>query len=103
MNHSEPVIAAGPRGRRSKPHTFWHLGEVHLEIDSRLVFVWRAVDDVRDVLVQTGRNKRAALKLMGKPLKKYAVFRRDANQSKPGIGQTRPRIRGFAGASSSLP
>jgi transposase-like protein len=38
------------------------------------VYLWRAVDaegEVLDVLVQTKRNKRAALKLMRKLLKKY--------------------------------
>jgi transposase-like protein len=39
-----------------------------------LVYLWSAVDaegEVLDVLVQTRRNKRAALKLMRKLLKKY--------------------------------
>ena len=39
-----------------------------------MVYLWRAVDaegEVLDVLVQTKRNKRAALKLMRKLLKKY--------------------------------
>jgi transposase-like protein len=37
--------------------------------------LWRAVDaegEVLDVLVQSKRNKHAAMKLMRKPLKKYA-------------------------------
>ncbi len=57
-----------------KPHTIWHLDEVYLKIDGRLVYLWRAVDaegEVLDVLVQTRRNKQAALKLMRKLLKKY--------------------------------
>jgi hypothetical protein len=40
----------------------------------RMVYLWRAVDaegEVLHVLVQTRRNKRAALKLMRKLLKKY--------------------------------
>jgi len=52
----------------------WHLDEVYLKIDGRLVYLWRAVDaegEVLDVLVQTRRNRRAALKLMRKLLKKY--------------------------------
>ena len=39
-----------------------------------MVYLWCAVDaegEVLDVLVQTGRNKRAALKLMRKLLNKY--------------------------------
>src|SRR5450631_2740042 len=62
------------RRRRSKPHTTWHLDEVFLKIDGRMVYFWRAVDaegEVLDVPVQSRRNKRAALKLMRKLLKKY--------------------------------
>ncbi len=60
--------------RRLKPHTTWHLDEVYLKIDGRMVYLWRAVDaegEVLDVLIQSRRNKRAALKLMRKLLKKY--------------------------------
>jgi transposase-like protein len=68
------MIAADVRGRRSKPHTIWHLDEVSLKIDGHLVYLWRAVDaegEVLDLLVQTRRNKGAALKLVRKLLKKY--------------------------------
>jgi putative transposase len=74
VNHFGPMIAADLRRRRSKPHTIWHLDEIYLKIDGRLVYLWRAVDaegEVLDVLVHTRRNKRAALKLMRKLLKKY--------------------------------
>jgi len=74
VNHFGPRIAADLRKRRPKPHTTWHLDEVYLKIDGRLAYLWRAVDaegEVLDVLVQTRRNKRAALKLMRKLLKKY--------------------------------
>ncbi len=52
----------------------WHLDEVYLKSAGRMVYLWRAVDaegEVLDVLVQSRRNKRAALKLMRKLLKKY--------------------------------
>src|ERR1700720_1528186 len=65
VNHFGPMIVADLRRRRSKPHTTWHLDEVYLKIDGRLVYLWRAVDaegEVLDVLVQTRRNRRAALK-----------------------------------------
>ena len=74
VNHFGPKIAADLRKRRPKPHTIWHLDEVYLKIEGRLVYLWRAVDaegEVLDVLVQTKRNKRAALKLMQRLLKKY--------------------------------
>ena len=76
VNHFGPMIAADLRKRRPKPHPTWHLVEVYLKVDGRMVYVWRAVDaegEVLDVLVQSKRNKHAALKLMRKPLKKYAI------------------------------
>ena len=75
VNHFGPMIAADLRKRRLKPHGTWHLDEVYLKIDGRMVYLWRAVDaegEVLDVLVQSKRNKHAALKLMRKLLKKYA-------------------------------
>jgi transposase-like protein len=78
VNHFEPKIAADPRKRRPKPHTTWHLDEVYLKVDGRLVYLWRAVDaerEVLDVLVKTRTNKRAALKLMRKLQKKYGFAR----------------------------
>ena len=75
VNHFGPMIAADLRKRRLKPHTTWHLDEVYLKIDGRMVCLWRAVDaegEVLDVLVQSKRNKHAALKLMRKLLRTYA-------------------------------
>lgn len=75
VNHFGPTIASHLRKRRPKPHGTWHLDEVYLKIDGRMVYLWRAVDaegEVLDVLVQSKRNKHAAVKLMRKLLKKYA-------------------------------
>jgi putative transposase len=55
----------------------WHLDEVYLKIDGRLVYLWRAVDsegEVLDVLVQTKRNRAATLKLMRRLLKKFGFL-----------------------------
>jgi putative transposase len=74
VNHFGPMIAADLRKRRPKPNTTWHLDEVYLKIAGRMAYLWRAVDaegEVLDVLVQSKRNKHAALKLMRKLLKKY--------------------------------
>jgi putative transposase len=68
------MIAADLRRRRPRPDTTWHLDEVYLKIAGRMVYLWRAVDaegEILDVLVQSKRNKHAALKLMRKLLKKY--------------------------------
>ena len=73
VKHFGPVIAADLRRRRPKPHSTWHLDEAFIKIDGKLVYLWRAVDaegEVLDVLVQSQRDKRAALKLMRKLLKK---------------------------------
>jgi len=74
VNHFGPMIAADLRKRRPKPYGTWHLDEVYLKIAGRMVYLWRAVDaegEVLDVLVQSKRDKHAALKLMRKLLKKY--------------------------------
>ena len=56
VNHFGPMVAADLRKCRPKPHTTWHLDEVYLKIDGRMVYLWRAVDaegEVLDVLVQS--------------------------------------------------
>ena len=64
------IIGAGlSRFVQAKGHTV-----VEVNRPNRLVYLWRAIDaegEVPDVLVQTRRNKRVALKLMRKVLKKY--------------------------------
>jgi putative transposase len=75
VNHFGPMIAADLHKRRPKSHSVWHLDEVYLKIGGRMVYLWRAVDaegEVLDVLIQSKRNRHAALKLMRKLLKKYA-------------------------------
>ena len=61
--------------RRSRPRqdARWHLDEVFISINGKRMYLWRAVDcegEVLDILVQSRRNKKAALKLMRKLLKK---------------------------------
>jgi putative transposase len=75
VNHFGPMIAAHLRKRRPKPRVTWHLDEVYPKIDGRMVYLWLAVDaegEVLDVLVQSKRNRHAALKLMRKLRKNYA-------------------------------
>ncbi len=70
-----PAIAANIRSRRVQPSGTWHLDEVFVRIGGKQTYLWRAVDDegeVLDVLAQ--RNKRAALKLMRKLLKKQGYI-----------------------------
>lgn len=72
-----PTIAASVRSRRVKPSGTWHLDEVFVRIAGKRTYLWRAVDDegeVLEVLAQSRRNKRAAVKLMRKLLKKHGYI-----------------------------
>ncbi|MBS9718835.1 IS6 family transposase [Pseudohalocynthiibacter aestuariivivens] len=72
-----PAIAANIRSRRARPSGTWHLDEVFVRIAGKRTYLWRAVDDegeVLEVLAQSRRNKRAALKLMRKLLKKQGYI-----------------------------
>ena len=58
---------------RSRSDTRWHLDEVFVSINGKRMYLWRAVDcegEVLDILVQSRRNKKAAVKLIRKLLKK---------------------------------
>ena len=60
------------RQTRPRPDGRWHLDEAFASINGRCMYLWRAVDsegEVLDVLVQSRRNNKAALKLMRKLLK----------------------------------
>jgi len=61
------------RRLRPRPDGRWYLDEVFVSINGKRRYLWRAVDgegEVLDILVQPRRNKKAALKLMRKLLKK---------------------------------
>jgi transposase-like protein len=67
-----PVIARRLRQRCPRPSDRWHLDEV-VRIAGKRMYLWRAVDhegEVLDVLVQSRRDSRAALRLMRKLLRK---------------------------------
>src|SRR5216684_6398152 len=71
-----PAIARRLRQRRPKPTAHWYLDEMVVRIAGKRMYLWRAVDsegEVLDILVQVGRDKAAALKLMRKLLKKQRV------------------------------
>jgi putative transposase len=68
-----PKFARNLRRLRPRPTSTWHLDEVVVSIQGQRMYLWRAVDsegEVLDLLVQPKRDKRAALKLMRKLLKK---------------------------------
>src|SRR6188768_4082959 len=66
-------FARNLRVRRPTPSDQWHLDEMAVSIGGKRQWLWRAVDsegEVLDVLVQSRRDQRAALRLMRKLLKK---------------------------------
>ena len=72
VRRSPPIYVSV--GQSPTPLGVWT--KFYLKIDGRLVYLWRAVDaegEVLDVLVQSRRNKHAALKLMRKLLKNYGL------------------------------
>src|SRR5216684_3561463 len=91
-----PAIACRLRQRRPKPTAHWHLDEMVVRIAGKRMYLWRAVDhegEVLDILVQRGRDKAAALKLMRKLLKKQRVT--------PAVIAT-DRLRSYAAAFAEL-
>jgi putative transposase len=70
-----------------------------VRIGGKRMYLWRAVDhegEVLDMLVQSRRDSRAALRLMRKLLKKYSVVREEPMRTVPVICDSRD-----AGASSN--
>src|SRR5206468_11438304 len=68
-----PVIARRLRQSRPRPSDRWHLDEMVVRIAGKRMYLWRAVDhegEVLDMLVQRRRDKRAALRLRRKLLRK---------------------------------
>jgi hypothetical protein len=59
VNHFGSMIAADLRKRRLKPYGTWHLDEVYLKIDDRMVYLCRAVGAV-------GRGPRCAAPIQAK-------------------------------------
>jgi putative transposase len=71
-----PPIARRLRAQRGQSNGRWHLDEMFVSIGGRRLYLWRAVDgegEILDVLVQAERDKRAALRLMKKLLKKQGT------------------------------
>jgi putative transposase len=68
-----PGLARRLRRSRPRPSDRWHLDEMVVRIAGKRMYLWRAVDhegEVLDVQVQRRRDKRAALRLVRKLLRK---------------------------------
>ncbi|MEW2489343.1 IS6 family transposase [Streptomyces sp. NPDC048411] len=64
------AYANGLRRRRPRPGDKWHLDEVFIKINSELKYLWRAVDQDGNVLVQNRRDKAAARRFFRRLMKK---------------------------------
>jgi len=64
------------KSRSEPPSPIWHLDEVYTKINGRMVYLWRAVDNegtVLDVVIQSGRNTKAAIRLLRKLLRNQGI------------------------------
>jgi hypothetical protein len=98
VNHFGPMVAADLRKRRPKPHTTWHLDEVYLKIDGRMVYLLRGVDaegEVLDVLVQSRRNKRCQATMVPCPRRAPWYLQRPTSSH---LGKNAPSLSGLGDA-----
>ncbi|HLY45826.1 MAG TPA: IS6 family transposase [Stellaceae bacterium] len=68
-----PIIARRLRLCRPRPGDRWHLDEMVVRIAGKRMYLWRAVDhegEILDVVLQRRRDRRAAVRLMRKLLRK---------------------------------
>jgi putative transposase len=73
------AFANAIRKHRYRPGDRWHVDEVFLKIGGRTHYLFRAVDqdgEVLDILLQSRRNKKAAVKFFRKLLKKQGYVPR---------------------------
>ena len=67
------------RQRRGRLGDTWHLDELFVTLNGRHQYLWRAVDedgDLLDILVQSRRNRRAAVRFFRKLLKRQGCLPR---------------------------
>src|SRR3954447_7417903 len=82
-----PMIARKLRQRRGRPSDRWHLDEMVIRMAGEHLYLWRAVDhegEVLDMLVQRPRDRRAALRLMRKLLRKQGFTPKSLSTDKLG-------------------
>src|SRR6202790_3720283 len=94
-----PMIARRLRQRRPPPSHRWHLDEMMVRIAGKRMYLWRAVDhegEILDVLLQRRRDRRAAVKLMRKLLRKQGFAPKLLTTDK--LGSYGSALRGTSGA-----
>ena len=74
-----PAYARTLRRRRGRMGDTWHLDELFVTLQGRRQYLWRAVDedgDILDILVQSRRHRRAAVRFFRKLLKRQGCLPR---------------------------
>jgi transposase-like protein len=95
-----PWIAKNLRATRPTPHHRWHLDEMVVSIGGRQMYMWRAVDsegEVLDILVQSRRDKAAALKFLRTLLRRQGFVPTAVVTDKPKSYRAAIREVGFSG------
>jgi putative transposase len=93
-NRFGPMFAAEIRRKRvDRMRAFsncrWHVDELFVKINGEMHYLWRAVDhegEVLEVVVTTRRDKSAALKLLGKLMKRYGRAKAIVTDRLPSYG-----------------
>jgi len=83
------------RKKQGKLGDSWYADEVFLTINGNRQYLWRAVDqdgDAVDILVQSRRNKKAALRFFRKMLKHQGVPRKIVTDKLRSYGAARKEI-----------
>jgi len=77
-NRFGPTFAAEARKRRVQRHSYlrwrWHLDEVFVKMNGETHYFWRAVDhegEVLEVFATKRRDRKAALQLLKRAMKRY--------------------------------
>jgi transposase-like protein len=94
------AIASNLRTARPRPHGRWHLDEMVISVAGRRMYMWRAVDsegEVLDVLIQSRRDKTAALRLFRKLLRRQGFVPTTIVTDKLGSYGAALRTLGFSG------
>ena len=95
-----PAVGRNLRRVRPIPHSQWHLDEMVVSIAGRRMYMWRAVDgegEVLEVLVQSRRDKAAAVRLIKKLLKRHGLLPTVIVTDKLGSYRAALQVIGFAG------
>ena len=77
--HFGPAYARTLRRRRGRMGDTWHVDELFITLQGQRHYLWRAVDedgDLLDILVQSRRNRRAAIRFFRQLLKRQGCVPR---------------------------